>query len=129
MEKKIHCTYTDDTQVTINADGINDTLHTIHDNSDRYVTPGDMLAAALGACTLTMIGYMAAKSNHKMGGTKVIVQPSFSPDGSGLQAVLMHITLPADTPEDVRRRCLAAAEKCPVKNSLSPDIKFTIIAD
>ena len=129
MDRKIHCTYTKDTQVTITAEEISDTLHTLHDKSNRCFTPGDMLAGALGACTLTMMGYIAARSNYPLDDVKVEVLPSFAPDGSGLKSVQMHITFPKDTPEDIRRRCLAAAERCPVKNSLSADIKITLLAD
>ncbi len=128
MEKIIHCTYTDDSQVTIQTTGINDILHTIHDQSGRYVTPADMLVAALGACTLTMIGAVANKYKQKMDGLQLSLQPVFAPDLSGLKSVAIQITFPPDIPADLRKRLLEAAEKCPVHQSLHPNIEYTITA-
>ncbi len=129
MQDKIHCTYANDTQVTIHTDGIEDVLYTAHDNKGLHVTPGQMLAAALGACTLTMMGAVAAKTNHQLEGASITVEPTFAPDASGLKKVKLHIALPAGLPEDVRRRCLHAAELCPVHRSLHPDIEYTVLAD
>lgn len=129
MEKKIHCTYTGDTHVQITTDGVKDILHTIHDASGTYVTPGDMLVASLGACTLTMIGAVAQQFHQKMDGISLSIKPEFGPNYSGLKRIEMHITFPPGTSEDMRRRCLTAAQHCPVHNSLHPDIEFVITDD
>ena len=129
MEKTIHCTYTDDSHVVIQTGGAQDVLHTAHDNSGRYVTPGDMLVAALGACTLTMIGAVAQKYKQKMDGLQIKLTPVFAADLSGLKKVSMHLTFPKDIPSDMRARYLAAAEKCPVHRSLNPSIEFSLTAD
>lgn len=129
MPEKIDCLYHDTTHVDITVSGVADTLHTAHNDAGQYATPGQMLAAALGACTLTMIGAVAARTGHKMEGARVSVLPVFAPDMSGLKAVTLHITLPPGTPDDVRARCLAAAQVCPVHRSLRPDIEFTVQAD
>ena len=126
---KIHCMYQNDTLVTIQTDGVKDTLYTAHDDKGLHVTPGQMLAAALGACTLTMMGAVAAKNNHNIGGAKVSVEPEFAADMSGLKKVTLHIHLPAGLPEDIRRRCLKAAELCPVHRSLRSDIEFIVHED
>lgn len=126
MEDIINCIYTGATRVEIVKDGIKDILHTTHDGSDQYVTPGDLLAGALGACTLTMMGAVAIRFNHKLDGTKIVVKPVFDPNGSGLKEVTLLITLPPDTPEDMRRRYLAMVDACPVHKSLNPDIKFIV---
>ena len=129
MEKTIQGTYSDNSQVTLQISGINDILHTIHDDSGRYVTPGDMLVAALGACMLTMIGAVAQKYKQNMDGLQIQLKPVFGENLSGLKSVAAHIHFPANTPADIRAKLLAAAEKCPVHNSLRTDIAFSITAD
>ena len=129
MEKMIHCTYTDDTLVTIQTSEVNDVLHTAHDASGRYVTPADMLVAALGACTLTMIGAVAQKYKQSMDNLQIQLKPVFAADLSGLTSVEIQISFPPDTPEELRKRLLEAAQKCPVHRSLNPAISYTITSN
>ena len=129
MPKKIHCRYNENTQVEITTDGIQDVLHTAHDEKGKYVTPGHMLAAALGACTLTMMGAVAGKYKQSIDGATLSIEPFFAPDMSGLKEVKMHISLPEGLPEDVQKRCLEMAELCPVHRSLRPDIKFSVVVE
>ena len=128
MEHHIQCTYTSDSQVTIQTNQINDVLHTIHDGSGRYVTPGDMLVAALGACTLTMIGAVAQKYKHNMDGLQIQLTPTFGPNLSGLQKIDMHLIFPPSIPAEMHERYITAAYQCPVHNSLNPAIEFNITA-
>lgn len=129
MGNKIHCHYTENTQVEIHADGVKDILHTAHDGKGNYVTPGDMLVASLGACTLTMIGAVAQQFHQKMDDVKLTAEAEFLPNAQGLKKVSLHITLPPGTAEDMRTRCLHAAKHCPVHKSLNPAIEVVITAD
>lgn len=128
-EIMIHCKYSADTHVEIKTEGIADILHTAHDGTGKYVTPGDMLVASLGACTLTMIGAVAQQFHQKMDGVTLTAKPEFAPNAQGLKRVELHISLPAGTPEDMRKRCLAAARACPVHKSLNPAIEVVITHD
>ena len=125
----IHCKYTADTHVEITIDGTSEALHTAHDGAGKYATPGDMLVAALGACTLTMMGAVAQQFHQKMDGIKLTATAEFAPNAQGLKHVQLHITFPVGTPEDMRKRCLAAARACPVHKSLNPDIEIVITND
>ncbi len=125
----IHCKYSADTHVEISKDGIADILHTAHDNKGQNVTPGDMLVAALGACTLTMIGAVAQQFHQKMDGIQLTAHAEWLPNAQGLKSIQLHITLPPGTPEDMRTRCIQAAKHCPVHKSLNPDIEITITDD
>ncbi len=129
MEEIIQGTYSSDSQVTIQISGINDILHTIHDGSGRYATPGDMLVASLGACMLTMIGAVAQKYKQNMDGLQIQLKPVFGENLSGLKSVAVHLHFPPDTSADIRNKLVSAAEKCPVHNSLRPDITFSVTAD
>lgn len=128
MTDKTHCIYTGESRVEIKTDSIADVLHTAHDGKNEFVTPGDMLVGALGACTLTMMSVMAEKAGEKLEGTKIEITPVFGANLSGLQEVALHVIFPPQLTETTRKKCLAAAEACPVHKSLNPNIKFSITA-
>ena len=126
MKESIHCTYTDDSQVQIQIDGVATLLHTAHNDKKQFGTPGDMLVGALGACTLTMMSVVANKYGENLSGAKIDLTPTFGPNLSGLKSVHLHIVFPPELSTETRSKCLAAAEICPVHKSLNPNIRFTI---
>ena len=128
MTEKIHCIYTGNTRVEIKTDNVKDILHTAHDGEKEFVTPGDMLVAALGACTLTMMSVVAEKAGETLDGTKIELTPVFGKNLSGLQEVALHIIFPKGLTEQTRQKCLAAAEGCPVHKSLNQNIRFSLTA-
>ena len=129
MSDKITCTYKGLSQVHIQVDEVADVLYTAHDDKKEFVTPGDMLVSALGACTLTMMSVVAEKSGEKLDGAQITLTPTFGPNLSGLQAVELHIVFPENISEATKKKCLIAAEKCPVHRSLNPAIKFTVTSN
>ena len=128
MSDKTHCIYTGENRVEIKTDSIADVLHTAHDGKNEFVTPGDMLVGALGACTLTMMSVIAEKAGEKLDGTKLEISSVFGPNLSGLQKVALHVIFAQHISETTRRKCLAAAEACPVHKSLNPSIDFSLSA-
>ncbi|MBR3603926.1 MAG: OsmC family protein [Elusimicrobiaceae bacterium] len=128
MTDKIHCIYTGNSHVEIKTEQVKDILHTAHDGKKEWVTPGDMLVGALGACTLTMMSVIAQKAGEKLDGTNIEISSVFGPNLSGLQEVALHVIFPKELSEDTRKKCLAAAEACPVHKSLNPAIKFSLTA-
>lgn len=126
MQDIIHCTYQGNTQVEITKEGCADTLHTEHDGKNRYFTPGDVLAGALGACTLTMMEAVAVRRGKSLAGAKITLKPVFAPNAAGLQKITLLITLPEGTDETMRQAYLTAARSCPVHKSLNPAIEFDI---
>ncbi len=128
MANEIICTYTGNTCVSMAKDGVKDTLHTEHNDKHEHMTPGDMLVAALGACTLTMMSVVAQKYGHNMDGTKIALSSVFGPNAGGLEEVHLHITFPQGTDEDMKKRYLGVVNLCPVHKSLNPAIKFTVEA-
>lgn len=129
MTQKIHCSYLTNTNIEIKTDGVKDILHTAHDGKNQYATPGDLLVAALGACTLTMMGVIAEKNGEKLDGAKLSLTPVFAENLSGLQKVDLHIVFPPHFSSDLRRKCLNAAKSCPVHRSLNPAIVSNITCE
>lgn len=129
MTQKIHCSYLKDTLVEIKTDEVKDVLHTAHDGKNQYATPGDMLVAALGACTLTMMSVIAEKNAEKLDGARLTITPVFGENLSGLQKVDLHLVFPPHFNSDLRRKCLSAVNGCPVHRSLNPSIVFNVTCE
>ncbi len=90
-------------------------------------SPTDLVGAALGACTLTIMGIVAERRGINMKGAtlKVVKEMAAAPERR-IAALRMELTMPPGIPEDARAVLLAAAEKCPVKKSLSADIAMPL---
>lgn len=126
MAETIHCTYTGNMRVEMHKEGTHDILHTAHDDTGTYVTPGDMLLSALGACTLTMMSVVAMKAKQNMDGTLIDVSGEFAPNAGGLTAVHLKVTFPDHVTPDMRKRYLAMVDLCPVHKSLNHNIAFSV---
>lgn len=99
------------------------------DNNGRgeAFSPTDLVATALGACMATVMGIVANRKGIDLKGLKVDVRKIMSADLprriSRLE-VDMQMPLPASHPE--RKIFEAAANGCPVKHSLHPDIEVVL---
>lgn len=93
----------------------------------QSISPTDMVGGALGACILTIMGIMAQRNNWDITGTTVNVTKEMTAMPPRRVAKLVAIiTLPnalglsgAD-----RAKLEAAANACPVKQSLHPDVEI-----
>ncbi|MEO1524611.1 MAG: OsmC family protein [Planctomycetota bacterium] len=92
-------------------------------------SPTDLVATALGTCVLTILGLVSERHQLDLSGatvtvTKTMIQSPVRRIG-GLRTVA---TIPADAVPDpsMRERLEAAARKCPVHQSLHPDIDAPI---
>jgi len=92
-----------------------------------HFSPTDLVATALGTCTLTLLGIVADRHGISLEGTTVKVEK-----GMVAEPVRRIGRLPVDiymgqTVEDkYKDRLIRAAETCPVKQSVHPDIDLSI---
>ncbi|TWU45587.1 OsmC-like protein [Novipirellula aureliae] len=92
-------------------------------------SPTDLVATALGSCLLTIMGLVAERHEIDLSGTTVSVTKEMAADPvrriGRLEAI---VTIPAGRVNDskMRERIEAAARKCPVHQSLHPDIEAPI---
>jgi putative redox protein len=90
-------------------------------------SPTDLLATGLGSCILTILGIVANKHGMDLQGATVNVQKEMTTAGTRRVARLtVDIKVPAELSEDQKQRLMNAAEACPVKKSLHPDIEMPI---
>ena len=90
-------------------------------------SPSDLVATALGACMLTIMGIVSKRHNLNLEGTTVTVDKEMVTEPIrriGRLTVKIHV--PRALSEDDRKRLENAAHTCPVHKSLHPDIQTPI---
>jgi uncharacterized OsmC-like protein len=97
-----------------------------HGKGERF-SPTDLVAAALPACIMTIIGIVAERHGLDVRGMRASVRKEMSPAPPRRIArlpVRVEIPLPADHPQ--RQMLENAAHTCPVHKSLAAEIESPI---
>jgi putative redox protein len=89
-------------------------------------SPTDMVAAALGACALSVMGTAAENGGIDLTGMRMRVEKEMTgpPRRIGSLAVVVH--MPERLSAGERQRLERVAEACPVLRSLHPDTKVDL---
>jgi putative redox protein len=127
MSVKLSCEYLGDlrTRATHGPSGSTLLTDAPVDNQGKgeAFSPSDLAATAVGSCILTILGIQAKSLDADFRGARVEVEKHMTTVPPRRIARLdLRITMPAGIPEDIRPRLIRAAEACPVKQSLHPDI-------
>lgn len=85
-----------------------------------YPAPGELLAATLASCMLSMIAFTGKHHGFETRGIKI--HASCAEGSRGVGAFRLHIEVPFPAPEFARRLMEKAVISCPVAASLHPDI-------
>lgn len=86
-------------------------------------SPTDLMATALGSCILTTMAIVAAREGIALEGADISVTKEMTTVGPRrIERLRVTLTMKADLPDDHKRRLENAAQACPVKKSLHPDI-------
>jgi putative redox protein len=101
------------------------------DNGGKGETfsPTDLVATALATCILTIMGLAAKRQGWNIAGTRVNVVKEMTSTGvRRIAALKTLVTLPSTAPLSAadRAQLERAADACPVKQSLHPDVKVTV---
>jgi len=102
-------------------------VKTEYNTPREQMNPGELLAASLGACMLTMIGFMASRRNEQVAGTQALVEPKFDEKHSRITTFTVTFVFPEILTKEQKDFYVKAAQTCPVHNSLREDITYTII--
>lgn len=94
-------------------------------------SPTDLVATALGACVMTLMGIIAQRENLDITGTRVhVVKEMIQQPVRRIGALRVTVTVPADKAARLsaadRTKMENAARHCPVHQSLHPDIHAPI---
>jgi putative redox protein len=99
------------------------------DNEGRgeSFSPTDLVATALGACMVTIMGIYARRNQIDIAGSKVhVVKEMVQQPERRIGALRVSIHVPAKVDERHRRALEQAAKSCPVHRSLHPDVKIPV---
>jgi putative redox protein len=99
------------------------------DNQGRGETfsPTDLVATALGACIVTIMGILARRDGIKLDGTKVRVEKHMSTDlPRRIAKLVVQVEFVPGIPGERREMLERASKNCPVLQSLHPAIDIQI---
>ena len=108
------------------TEGISTPIATQYNTPRDHMNPGEVLAAALGACTLTMVGYAASKRGDNATGTKLTLDPTFDEKHTRIVKIGLEFDFPSTFTEIFSARAGYLPNACPVHNSLREDIEYTV---
>ena len=92
-------------------------------------SPTDLVATALGACMVTVMGLVAQRDGIAMDGTRVhVVKEMAQEPVRRIGCLRTTVTFPAGSAYDAatRTKLENAANLCPVKQSLHPDVRLEL---
>jgi uncharacterized OsmC-like protein len=93
----------------------------------RAFSPTDLLAASVGSCILTMMGMVARRRQLDLKGTRLIITKEMqAAPARRVGRIKVDLYCPQQFSPDVVDQLTKAAEACPVKQSLHPDIQQEI---
>ncbi|MBR4682640.1 MAG: OsmC family protein [Elusimicrobiaceae bacterium] len=101
-------------------------IKTAFNEPRQEMNPGELLANALGACMLTMIGFLAARRGENVEGTELTVAPGFDEKHTRVISFVLTFQFPATLTQVQKDFYAKAAEICPVHNTLKEDITYKI---
>jgi len=124
----IKVTYNGDMTTTAISGNSPIVLHTDGSTQSRTdgtsFTPTDMLVSSLGACMLTMMGFMAAKNGVSIDGATASLSYTQDKTTHGLESISVRFGFKNIALSERDKKILAASiRSCPVGASLNPAIK------
>lgn len=93
----------------------------------RVFSPTDLLAASLGSCILTMMGMVARRRQLDLKGTRLTITKEMQTAPSRrVGRIKVDLYCPQQFSSEITEQLVKAAEACPVKQSLHPEIEQEI---
>ena len=86
-------------------------------------SPTDLVATGLGSCMLTVMGIVAQRNNIDMDGTVAVIEKVMYKDPRRIGEIKIKITFNKTLTESDRKKLIKASNNCPVRNSLSSNLK------
>lgn len=91
-------------------------------------SPTDLMATSLGLCMITIMGIAANTHGFNIDGTKARVTKIMASDPRRVSEVIVELDFLANNYTDkVKKIIRQCAKTCPVSQSLSADLKQTVI--
>jgi uncharacterized OsmC-like protein len=89
-------------------------------------SPTDLLAASLGSCMVTTMAVVAQREGIPFTAAEFVVVKHMRADPRRVDSLPVRIRMPAGLDAAQRQRLEHAAEHCPVKRSLHPEVRTEV---
>lgn len=90
-------------------------------------SPTDLVAGALGACMMTVMGIVAQRHQLNLEGAKVrVTKEMIQEPVRRIGKLSVIFEMPAEIPVEKRKLLETAAHSCPVHKSLHPDLQIPV---
>jgi putative redox protein len=89
-------------------------------------SPTDLASASLAACMLTLMGIYAERTNIDLTDAQFSVNKIMTDNPRRIAELPVTFHLPRQLPQDERMKLERAAQSCPVRHSLHPEIKVSV---
>jgi putative redox protein len=123
---KVICKYVGDfrCEATLASNGARIRTDAPAENKGKgeYFAPTDLVAAALGNCMLTMMGYAAERASVPLSNVVVEVEKELSSPPGRIIRLKVTIRMPRGLSPDQRAKLEKNARMCPVHHSLPADM-------
>lgn len=133
MAVEIHAIYTDKLGCKVTHGPSGTTLQTDapvdNGGNGNSFSPTDLVATALGSCVLTILGLVSERHGVDLTGAEVrVTKEMITAPIRRIGALRCEVRIPAYAVQEaaMRARLETAARKCPVHQSLHPDIDAPI---
>lgn len=100
-------------------------LHKDIGGLEENPSPGEMLAATLASCMMSMVSFIASRKDIDVKGMVIESAPEAGSDGS-IKRIPLRITMPLPGDLPMRKALEASALTCPVHRALNPSIETPI---
>jgi len=107
-----------DTRVSIGRQ----TLLTSASDHEKAASPMDVLSASVASCVATVIGVVASDVGVDVTGLTVDVEKTMQQRPTRVKSLSITVKCPVALSAAQRKALESAAKRCPVKQSLHPDI-------
>ena len=98
-----------------------------NDGRGESFSPTDLLATALASCMLTVMGIVARRHDWKLEGARAQVDKHMvSEPRRRVGRLALRLEMPSGLPPESRAVLERAAQTCPVKQSLHPDVSIDV---
>ena len=90
-------------------------------------SPTDLVVTALATCIVTTAGILARREEVRLDGTKVYAEKHMTTEGPRrIAAIVLRIDMTHGVPGSFRPKFDTVVRTCPVRQSLSPDVKVDV---
>ena len=102
-------------------------ISSVYGGLGEHFSPTELVTAGLGACLMGVTAIVAQRNGLDVSSmrTRLEMEMTSSP-ARRIASIKAVVTLPQDVPEPLRQKLAAAANVCPVKNSLHPDVRVDL---